>query len=122
MAPLPTSILATEPDKRESIASFYQTSVKAIQQGVKAVDPEKLAQQVGRRVAEVRSGRDLTQAELAERLEVSIRYLQSIEAGRENLTLETISRLATVLGARPIDFFLPPVTKKPRPGRPKKSG
>jgi len=114
-------MLATEPDKRESIASFYQTSVKAIHHGVKAVDPGKLAQQVGRRVAELRSEIGLTQAELAEHMEVSVRYLQSIEAGTENLTLETIAKLATILGAKPAALFEPPVTKKPRPGRPKKS-
>jgi ribosome-binding protein aMBF1 (putative translation factor) len=111
----------TESDKRESIASFYQAGVKAIQQGVKPIDPQKLAQQVGRRVAELRSEIGLTQAELAEHMEVSVRYLQSIEAGAENLTLETIAKLASVLGAKPIAFFEPPATKKPRPGRPKRS-
>lgn len=88
---------------------------------MKPVDPSKLAQQVGRRVAELRSELGVTQAALAERLEVSVRYLQSVEAGAENLTLETIAKLATILGAKPIMFFESPVTKKPRPGRPKKS-
>jgi DNA-binding XRE family transcriptional regulator len=111
----------TESDKRESIASFYQAGVKAIQQVVKPVDPSKLAQHVGRRVAELRSALELTQAQLAETLGVSIRYLQSIEAGAENLTLETIAKLATILEAEPIAFFEPPATKKPRPGRPKRS-
>jgi len=87
---------------------------------VKPIDPDKLAQQVGRRVAELRAERELTQAQLAESLSVSIRYLQSIEAGDENLSLETIAKLATVLGAKPIALFEPPETRKPRPGRPKK--
>ncbi len=114
-------LVPTEPDKREPIASFYWAAVKAIQLGVKPVDPNKLAQQVGRRVAELRSELDLRQAELAERMEVSTRYLQSIEAGAENLTLETIAKLATALEAEPIKFFEPPATRRPRPGRPKKS-
>lgn len=116
-----TSSFARTLIKRESIASFYWTPVKAIQLGVKPVDPSKLAQQVGRRVAELRSELGVTQAVLAEHLEVSVRYLQSIEAGLENLTLETIAKLASVLKAKPSALFEPPVTKKPRPGRPKKS-
>lgn len=88
---------------------------------MKPVYPSKLAQQVGRRVAELRSELGLTQAEFAEHMEFSVRYLQSVEAGAENLTLETIAKLASVLKAKPAALFEPPVTKKPRPGRPKKS-
>lgn len=84
------------------------------------IDPNNLAQQVGRRVAELRSGLAITQAQLAENLGVSIRYLQSIEAGDENLSLVTLAKLGTALQAKPIRFFEPPATRKPRPGRPKK--
>jgi len=88
---------------------------------VKPIDPVRLQEQVGRRVAELRSELDLTQAELAELVGVSLRYLQSVEGGRENLGLATLAKLASVLKVTPIRFFEPPTTKKARPGRPKKA-
>jgi transcriptional regulator with XRE-family HTH domain len=89
---------------------------------VRQVDPARLQEHVGRRVAELRAEIGLTQEQLAERADVTTRYVQSIEGGHENLGLETIAKLATVLKVAPIRLFEPPVTKKPRPGRPKKSG
>lgn len=88
---------------------------------MKPVDVLRLQQHVGRRIAELRSVAGMTQEQLAERLEVSTRYMQSMEGGAENLTLETIAKLAAALRARPIEFFEPTVTRRPRPGRPKKS-
>lgn len=87
---------------------------------MKPVDSKRLQAEVGRRIAELRQGRGLTQEQLAEQAGVTTRYVQSIEGGSENLTLETIAKLATILEARPIELFEPPVTSKPRPGRPKK--
>jgi len=80
-----------------------------------------LLENVGRRLAELRAARGLTQEMLAERAQVSARYIQSIEAGKENLTLETLAKLANLLQTLPVAFFEPPVTDKPRPGRPKKN-
>ena len=87
---------------------------------MKPVDPHRLLQDVGRRVAELRVERGLTQEQLAELADVTTRYVQSIEGGTENLTLETIAKLANLLKVQAIKLFEPPVTKKPRPGRPKK--
>ena len=89
---------------------------------MKPVDPDRLQEHVGRRVAELRAELGLTQEQLAERADVTTRYVQSIEGGHENLGLVTIAKLATILKVLPIKFFEPPVTKKPRPGRPKKTG
>lgn len=88
---------------------------------MKPIDPLRLQEQVGRRVAELRGERGLTQAQLAEHVNVSTRYIQSIEGGFENLTLETVAKLATVFKVKPIQLFEPPVTRKSRPGRPKKA-
>lgn len=52
---------------------------------------------VGRRVAEARRARSLTQDQLATHLGVGTKYLQRIERGAENLTLATLERLADVL-------------------------
>lgn len=89
---------------------------------MKPVDPARLARDVGRRVAELRAERGLTQEQLAEHLEVSTRWIQSIEAGDENLGLGTLAKLATALKTQAIAFFEPPATKKPRPGRPGRAG
>lgn len=88
---------------------------------MKPVGVLRLQQHVGRRIAELRVARGLTQEQLAERLEVSTRYVQSIEGGHENLGLVTIAKIATVLKAKPAELFEPPVTRSPRPGRPKRS-
>jgi transcriptional regulator with XRE-family HTH domain len=76
---------------------------------------------VGRRVAELRVERGLTQEQLAAQAEVAARYIQSIEAGSENLTLETLAKLANLFKVAVVTFFEPPATTKPRPGRPKKT-
>ncbi|MSP60274.1 MAG: XRE family transcriptional regulator [Myxococcales bacterium] len=81
-------------------------------------DPERVVGRVGRRVAELRVARDLTQEQLAEKLGVSLKYLQRIEAGRENLTIESMVRLANVLSRRVIDLFRPPRRTVRRKGRP----
>ena len=107
--------------QHDVIASCCRGLVKCIDELVKPVDPARLLTDVGRRVAELRAGHGLTQEQLAERASVSTRYVQSLEAGTENLTLETIAKLATILKVKPIALFEPPATKKPRPGRPKKN-
>ena len=56
---------------------------------------------VGVNVRRLRKEKGLTQEEVAHRAEISVRYLSSIEAGRENLTLQVLERLAAVLAERP---------------------
>lgn len=51
----------------------------------------------GRNVARLRSGRDLTQEELAEKIGVSPRYLRSVEAGEYYPSLPIAARLRTGL-------------------------
>ena len=77
---------------------------------------------MGRRIAEVRAERELTQATLAEELGVTTRYVQRVEAGSENLTVETLVKFANALKAPLADLFAQPTTRTPRPGRPRKSG
>jgi transcriptional regulator with XRE-family HTH domain len=76
---------------------------------------------VGRRVAELRQGLGMTQAELADRLTVTSRYVQSVEGGRENLTVESLTVLAWVLDAPVAALFEPPTSRVVRRGRPKKT-
>lgn len=51
----------------------------------------------GRNVARLRSGRNLTQEELAENIGVSPRYLRSVEAGEYYPSLPTLARLKAAL-------------------------
>jgi transcriptional regulator with XRE-family HTH domain len=87
---------------------------------VKAVTPERLLKDVGRRVAEIRTARKMTQEALAERLDVGVRYIQEVEAGRQNLTLKSVALFAAKLRAPASALFESPSTKMPSPGRPRR--
>lgn len=80
---------------------------------------------LGRRVAELRVLRELTQERLSELLSLdepvgwSNRQIQRIEAGGANLSIEALVKLADVLGVDVSELFEPPVSsRRPRPGRP----
>jgi|CXWL01.1.fsa_nt_gi transcriptional regulator with XRE-family HTH domain len=81
---------------------------------------QNLARQVGRRIAELRAKQDLTQEQLSERATVGLRYLQRVEAGEENLTLESVAKLAEVLGVHSRELFKPARSRQPGRGRPRK--
>lgn len=87
---------------------------------MKPVTPERLLKEVGRRIAELRSARKLTQEALAERIDVGVRYIQEVEAGRQNMTLKTLALFAAKLRAPACAFFESPTTKTPPRGRPRR--
>lgn len=71
---------------------------------------------VGVRLRDVRLEEGLTQAALAERLEVSPAYVQKLESGRANPTLGQLANLAAALERElEVDFALP--AKAPDPLR-----
>lgn len=47
-----------------------------------------------------------------------MRYVQSVEQGRENLTLTSANRVATTLSVLLRDLLTPPTTPRPPRGRP----
>ena len=53
---------------------------------------------------------------------MTTRYVQRVEAGSENLTVETLVKFANALKVPLADIFAQPTTRTPRPGRPRKSG
>lgn len=59
--------------------------------------PSRVKRSVGRQIAALRVARKWTQEQLSERVSVSWRYLQSVEAGDENLTIESLSKIANAL-------------------------
>lgn len=87
---------------------------------MRRVSPDQVKQHLGRRVAELRRSRGLTQAGLAERAGLSTPYVARVEAGIENLTLESITRLANLLEVQVLHLFIPPTEPKAKRGRPTK--
>ena len=57
----------------------------------------RLKREVGRRISDLRHARSWTQEELAERADLSTRYVQLIERGQQNLTIETLAKMARTL-------------------------
>jgi transcriptional regulator with XRE-family HTH domain len=88
---------------------------------VRRYDPDKLVRDVGRRVAELRRERDLTQQALATKLRASTQWVQQIEYG-SNLTLFSLARLANVLDVPLEEFLVRPQAASYviSPGRPAK--
>lgn len=85
--------------------------------------PQRVAEHVGHRIAELRRKRGDTQAQLAERLEVSLKYLQRLERG-VNMTIASLVSIANHLEVSVRDLFTTPHTRPTprRPGRPPGSG
>jgi transcriptional regulator with XRE-family HTH domain len=85
-------------------------------------DARRVIDDVGRRVAELRREHGWTQLELAERWGVGVGYVEDVEGGKENLTIESLVLLAWVLRAQPADLFQTPASRaKRKPGRPRKT-
>ena len=61
----------------------------------------------GRNLRAARRRLGITQAELAGRFGASGSYIAKVEAGTENLTIETMNRLAHLVGARVPDLIDP---------------
>lgn len=62
-------------------------------------DPARLQRDVGRRIAETASGAAVDAGRTRRPLGVSARYIQSVEGGRQNVTLSSLARVARELGA-----------------------
>src|SRR5437773_2415884 len=79
---------------------------------------EQLQRDVGRRIAECRVGAGLTQLELAEALDMSLQYVQRVEAGHVNMTLGSLRRWSHALGVSPNALLERPTTARRGRGRP----
>jgi len=60
---------------------------------------------LGKRIREERQRLNLTQAALAEAIDISDTYMGAIERGERSLTLDTLVRLVTRLGVT-VDYML----------------
>lgn len=55
-------------------------------------------QQIGKAIAERRNTLDITQARLAKLSRVSVHTLSNLETGQGNITLDTLLKVAAVVG------------------------
>ena len=88
---------------------------------MRRLDPDRATKDVGRRIAELRRERGLTQERFAERLGIAANALQRIELGMQNLTIRSLVRLANGLGVPLASLFEAPApgSRAVRPGRPR---
>ena len=61
---------------------------------------------IGRRIAELRRARGLTQEQLAERVSRNVSYLARVEAGAKHATIDTLNAIAEALG-EPLGALFP---------------
>ncbi len=80
-----------------AINAHYSSDVDAHEQA--------LVQALGKNVRERRRGRGLTRAALAERSGLSARFLGEVEAGRANISVVKLSRVARSLGCTAADLL-----------------
>lgn len=78
-------------------------------------DPEKLKEHVGRRIAELRQHEGLTQADVAESIGTTVPNYQRIEYGSQNVTIETMVKIANAIRCKVVDLF--GSEDRPRPAR-----
>jgi transcriptional regulator with XRE-family HTH domain len=82
-------------------------------------DPDTLVRDIGRRVAELRRERGLTQQTLASKLRATMQWVQQIEYGA-NLTIHSLARVANALDIDLGALLVPPRPSSyvMQPGRP----
>ena len=61
---------------------------------------------VGKKIQELRSERNLTQAEVAERCDLTINYIGKVERGEAHPTLEVLFSIATALKTNLSTLFI----------------
>lgn len=66
----------------------------------------EILEQVGLRLREIRLHMGLTQEQVGEAVGLSYSYIGRIERGQKNISLQTLSKIATVLGVSESEFFV----------------
>lgn len=70
-----------------------------------AISEQKLMKAFGKRVAEVRKSRGVTQQHLAEQIGMSVVAIAYIETGKRWARLGTLNKIAKALKVEVADFF-----------------
>lgn len=61
------------------------------------MDNEQLLNRIGLNIRVERTIKQLTQAQLAELIDVHEKYIGKIETGKQNVTVKTLNKIATAL-------------------------
>ena len=85
----------------------------------RAITEEIIRQRLSINVRTLRNSAALTLKKSSERAEMHWRHWQKIEAGQVNITLQTLVRLAEVLGTDPSDLLREPPLREPKAAEPK---
>ena len=88
---------------------------------MRPIEPDRAVSDFGRRVGEERELHGWTQAEFAEHVGVSLRYVQHIEQGSQNVTITSAVRFANALKVPLAKLFEAPRTRPAGRGRPPKT-
>ena len=89
---------------------------------MRPLDPERVCKNVGRRIAELRKERGLTQEQFSVLLGTSFQWISQLEAGR-NVTLHSLVRITNALHV-PLEELLTapkPSNRERRIGRPRRA-
>jgi transcriptional regulator with XRE-family HTH domain len=65
----------------------------------------KILRGLGKNLKRLRMSAELTQEKLAEKADISLRYVQQLEAGQRNPSISTLVRLRKVMGCSFDDLF-----------------
>lgn len=66
---------------------------------------DKLLQKFGKRIAEVRKSKGITQSQLAERVNMSVVTIAYIETGKRWVRLATLDKIARALDVSVVELF-----------------
>lgn len=65
----------------------------------------RLQKRIGKRIRDIRISKGVSQSQLALMTSMTKSYMSEIEAGKKNLTLRTLQKIATSLGITLEDIF-----------------
>lgn len=65
----------------------------------------RLQNRIGKRIRDIRISKGVSQSQLAPMTSMTKSYMSEIEAGKKNLTLRTLQKIATSLGITLEDIF-----------------
>ncbi len=68
--------------------------------------------QIGNKIKEIRKKRGLTQAKLAEKINVDPKYISRLETGNSTPSIATIAKLSDILDVEMFSFFVVETDKK----------
>src|ERR1044072_439470 len=74
---------------------------------MKEQDKSALLKTIGRRVRKLRLEADFTIRQLAERADLSLRFINQLEAGQGNISIAGLARVATALSRSLIELIPP---------------